>query len=666
MSRIKKLETYYQKQLTEKNIKDISVFIQFIVNADITKGKYARFLIESFLNDKFLEEDLMGGLESTVGQAVSLFEKHKSKLPVEQRSVFALDKETGEALYQSPGDLWNSIKQYQGESSGKELKKEEQEKIYRETEFIYKDEDTGFQIISPLTKESAKWWGRGTRWCTSADKNNMFEHYAGKAPLFILLMPASAGNAGNGNKLQLWRHENNIQFMDEADKQMDINNISNILHYFQDDFLSLIKYSSTNDDINYKYKRQEVHVYYQLKNKHISDIIQSLNNDQISKIQTLFLNFIDINKKYLEFSQYYTHILDAKIDELNQMIKDLNNTSSSKIINFVIKSLINIDDENVVFDILDNKYKSLEISICAINKSTLNIEHLPEKYKNNYFFERFNNKLRKEKYIIYRELLKNNYNIFPYILNVYKTRELCALAVKHNREILQYVPNKYKTLEICETAVKYNGNNIKHVPYKLKNEHLYNIAIANNPSLLENYPFNIDSNLIYKIINVQNVNEILPYIKNKNLIDEKIICKIFSLIKSSDYHLKLKVYNDIFNDKNSNFKNNEILHKMIFDIDINYILYFPKNDFFWRKLSQNIEKINLTTFFISDCRTNKENFIKLIDILKEHNIRPNIDLFSISDNIWNQLNYQEQLKEKISLEKKNIFSFNEYQHVNNF
>ena len=204
MFRMKKLETYYKEQLKNKNIKNVSIFIYSILNADITKGKYARFLIEAFLNDKFLEEDLIGGLDSIVGQAISLFHKHKSKLPENMRSVFK---------YSSPGDLWNSVKQYQGELSGKELKKEEQEHIYRETEFVYKDEETGFQIVSPLTEESAQWWGKGTRWCTSAEKNNQFKYYFEQAPLFILLMPSSDGTSGNGNKLQLWNNKNGIVFI---------------------------------------------------------------------------------------------------------------------------------------------------------------------------------------------------------------------------------------------------------------------------------------------------------------------------------------------------------------------------------------------------------------------------------------------------------------------
>jgi hypothetical protein len=219
MSRIKKLETHYQQKLTNHDVKNTSEFIQSILDSDITKGKYARFLIDSFLNDKFLEEDLIGGLDSTVGQAISLFDKHKGKLPLEQRSVYALNKETKLPLYQSPGDLWNVVKQYQGELSGKELKKEEQEKIYRETEFVYKDEKTGFQIISPLTEESAQWWGKGTRWCTSANNDNMFWNYAKDAPLLILLIPTN----NNVTKLQLWKNNNRIQFMDESDNEVSLN-----------------------------------------------------------------------------------------------------------------------------------------------------------------------------------------------------------------------------------------------------------------------------------------------------------------------------------------------------------------------------------------------------------------------------------------------------------
>ena len=230
MSRIQKLENIYKEQLKEKDIKDTSNFIQYILDADVTKGKYARFLIEAFLNDKFLEEDLIGGLESTVGQAIRLFDKHKGKLPVHERSVYTLNPETKLPLYQSPGDLWNSVKQYQGELSGKELKREEQEKIYRETEFVYKDEETGFQIVSPLTEESAKWWGKGTRWCTSAEKNNLFYNYAKDAPLFILLL-------SSGQKLQFWKNENNIQFMDEADNNVTIQkivqNISDIYSFLE-------------------------------------------------------------------------------------------------------------------------------------------------------------------------------------------------------------------------------------------------------------------------------------------------------------------------------------------------------------------------------------------------------------------------------------------------
>ena len=147
MKRLEKIIQNYQEQLKEKGIKNIPEFIQSILNSDITKGKYSRFLLDCYLNNKFREEDLQGGLESTIGQAITLFHKHKSKLSEDMRSVYK---------YESPGDLWSAGKQFEGELSGKEIKRDEKDKIYAETEFVYTDEETGFKIVSPLTRAKIK------------------------------------------------------------------------------------------------------------------------------------------------------------------------------------------------------------------------------------------------------------------------------------------------------------------------------------------------------------------------------------------------------------------------------------------------------------------------------------------------------------------------------
>jgi hypothetical protein len=60
----------------------------------------------------------------------------------------------------------------------------------------------------PMTEEAAKILGRGTKWCTAAEKNNMFDHYNEKGPLYVW-------RDKSGDKYQI--HFPTIQFMDSRD-----------------------------------------------------------------------------------------------------------------------------------------------------------------------------------------------------------------------------------------------------------------------------------------------------------------------------------------------------------------------------------------------------------------------------------------------------------------
>ena len=459
MSRINKLEKLYQEPLKQKDIKDTSVFIQSILNADITKGKYARFLIEAFLNEKFLKEDLVGGLDSTIGQAISLFHKHKSKLPMEYRSIYALDKETGEALYQSPGDLWNSVKQYQGELSGKELKKEEQEKIYRETEFVYKDEETGFQIISPLTEESAKWWGKGTRWCTSAENNNRFEHYAKQAPLLILLMTASASTAANGDKLQLWKNGNDIQFMDEAD-----NTVSK--EYIEQNWSVLEPICMWLKDLRF--------IPEHLKTKELYEIAVKQNG--------LALNYVPYKLRTNELCE----LAIKQNGKALQWIPD-------KYIDYNLCEMAVQQNGNSLYHV-PKEYKTKELCELAVqqNGDALKwvLEHLKTKkicelavQNNGYALRYVPMELRTEK--LCKIAVKNHREALYYVPKELKTKELCELAIKQDGWILQSLPKELRTKELCEIAVKQNGKALLWVPIKLRTKEICEIAIKQNGEALE-------------------------------------------------------------------------------------------------------------------------------------------------------------------------------------
>ena len=468
MSRIKKLESHYQKQLTDHKVKDTPVFIQFIVDADITKGKYARFLIECFLNNKFLEEDLVGGLDSTIGQAISLFDKHKNKLPLEYRSVYAVNQETGEALYQSPGDLWNSVKQFQGELSGKELKKEEQEKIYRETEFIYKDEETGFQIVSPLTEESAKWWGKGTRWCTSAENNNMFWDYAKDAPLFILLMP-NKNNISNKNKLQLWKSGNRIQFMDEVDNSVP-------LEYIKQHWSLLEPICLWLNDIRF--------------------IPENCMTEDICK------NIIKHNGKLLKIIPVYLRtkeVCELAIKQDGLILKLVPEYIKTKEM-----CELAIKQDGLILKLVPDKYKTKEMCELAVQQNGMALQYVPDE-------------LRTKK--ICEMAIKQNGASLGYISTELRTKELCELAVQNNGFAIYYIPDELKTPELCKLAVKQDGNALEYIPVKLRTKEVCELSVSNNGWALYHVPEQLRTPELCKLA-INNNSHAIKYVPDELLTPE--------------------------------------------------------------------------------------------------------------------------------------------------
>jgi predicted nucleotidyltransferase len=79
-------------------------------------------------------------------------------------------------------------------------------------------EDADVKVIIPEDETAAIFWGRGTRWCTSATNGkNYFESYNRSAPLYILL-PKKAEHVGE--KYQLHFYSN--QYMDELDDSVSL------------------------------------------------------------------------------------------------------------------------------------------------------------------------------------------------------------------------------------------------------------------------------------------------------------------------------------------------------------------------------------------------------------------------------------------------------------
>ena len=80
---------------------------------------------------------------------------------------------------------------------------------------VYKD--AVVRIVAPEDQAAACYYGQGTKWCTAAKENNMFNTYASDGQLYILI-PVSP--AYPGEKYQL--HFETRSFMNEKDNPVDL------------------------------------------------------------------------------------------------------------------------------------------------------------------------------------------------------------------------------------------------------------------------------------------------------------------------------------------------------------------------------------------------------------------------------------------------------------
>jgi hypothetical protein len=68
------------------------------------------------------------------------------------------------------------------------LRKAERDQAYAESEILFDRER--WRLVRLQGRWAARWWGMGTRWCTSARLNSQYELYTAKGPLLVLITPS--------------------------------------------------------------------------------------------------------------------------------------------------------------------------------------------------------------------------------------------------------------------------------------------------------------------------------------------------------------------------------------------------------------------------------------------------------------------------------------------
>lgn len=81
-----------------------------------------------------------------------------------------------------------------------------------------------YSIIIPLTKEASILYGKGTKWCTAALKDNLFDDYSNKGPLFICI------NKKTKRKFQYHMDAyGDVTLMDESDSVVSFDEIQEFI-----------------------------------------------------------------------------------------------------------------------------------------------------------------------------------------------------------------------------------------------------------------------------------------------------------------------------------------------------------------------------------------------------------------------------------------------------
>jgi len=214
-------KTYYP-DIPEDVFKQIASADTVTTNLDRDKlGKYAKWLLWLYTDKKRVKSQLKLEDLYKAKEYLPVFDKLSKSGKLENNNINS---------HISLSSLYSVIRPYlEGEefaSKGEEIKHtkvEGADKLY---------EDDAFVVIHPKTEEAAKYYGKGTQWCTAAENNNMFDHYNKNGPLYIVI-----GKRYN-EKYQF--HFESEQFMDETDESIykpvmdEINATSGLFDFFEE------------------------------------------------------------------------------------------------------------------------------------------------------------------------------------------------------------------------------------------------------------------------------------------------------------------------------------------------------------------------------------------------------------------------------------------------
>jgi Domain of unknown function (DUF4116) len=398
--------------------------------ADPTQNKgMTAWLVGRYAQGKLCLEDL-----GTANETLAMFRQHMSKLSRAKRDL---------GQYSSLAAVWETVIAFAQAKdrhlSGKAQKALDRDRAYAESRILRQDPD-GFTIAVPLTEFAAKWWGKGTRWCTAAEKDNQFWHYHKDAPLIVVVIP----ELKEKGKFQFWVTDLRAQFMDAAD-----NLISEVL---------FIEYWPRFEPV--------ISFTLQMNGRALYHVPEALRTDEMYRIA--------ITQNGENFRMLPEHL---RTEELCKIAV----TQNGRALHYVPEALrtedmcrLAVSQNGKALTWVPSDLRTEEICRIALAQDGGSLENVPPHFRETEFCK--------------MAVAQNGWALHD-VPEKLRTEEMCGIAVAQDGWVLIYVPETLRTAAMCRIAVAQNGGGLRHVPEDLRTEELCRIAVARNGLALGAVPW---------------------------------------------------------------------------------------------------------------------------------------------------------------------------------
>jgi hypothetical protein len=405
-----------------------------------------------------------GGLRledtGTANETLEMFQRYAPRLSEGQRDL---------GQYQSLAEAWDAVfhlaEAEKDKLSGKAQKAMDKVKAYAESRILRQDED-GFTIAVPLTEFAAKWWGKGTRWCTAADKDNQFWYYHEEAPLIVVVIP----ELKEKGKFLIWVTEDDVQFMNAADSP-----VSEVL---------IAEYWPRFEPV--------ISFVLRLNGKALYNVPETLRTEELCKIALARSGWTLWHVPVpLRTDEVCRIAVTQNGSALWAVPKDLRTEDLCRIA---------VAQSGLALEHVPKDLRSEELCEIAVTKNGEALMYVPEKLRaeelckiavaqNGRALVFVPEVLRTGEF--YRITIGKNSWALQYVPRELCTAGLCRIAVEQNGQLLEHVPPELRTKELCRTAVELNGWALRHVPWDLRTADLCRIAVAKYGFMLQHVPWDL-------------------------------------------------------------------------------------------------------------------------------------------------------------------------------